>query len=145
MKIEEQMQSATHRRVTIHEVVDSGSAFGVTEDGDMVFINQRIVSAMDVKAGDVWDGYLLLNYPDKREMIPWRALRLSTEDQEPLFKVKKEVDEKLLHAIARLLNNEGYLTAAEIAETLDVPLVNIYRTLKNEPGIIMSVPAYFVP
>jgi hypothetical protein len=145
MKIEEQMESATHRRVTIHEVVDSGSAFGVTEDGDMVFINQRIVSAMDVKSGDVWDAYLLLNYPDKREMIPWRALRLSTEGQEPLFKVKKEVDEKLLHAIVRLLNNEGYLTAAEIAETLDIPLVDVYRTLKNEPGIIMSVPAYFVP
>lgn len=145
MKIEEQMESATHRRVTIHEVVDSGSAFGVTEDGDMVFINQRIVSAMDVKAGDVWDGYLLLNYPDKREMIPWRALRLSTEGQEPLAKVKKAVDEQLLHAIVRLLNNEGYLTAAEIAETLDVPLVDVYRTLKNEPGIIMSVPAYFVP
>jgi hypothetical protein len=145
MKIEEQMESATHRRVTIHEVVDSGSAFGVTEDGDMVFINQRIVSAMDVKPGDVWDAYLLLNYPDKREMIPWRALRLSTEGQEPLSKVKKEVDEQLLHAIVRLLNNEGYLTAAEIAETLDVPLVDVYRTLKNEPGIIMSVPAYFVP
>ena len=145
MKIEEQMESATHRRVTIHEVVDSGSAFGVTEDGDMVFINQRIVSAMDVKSGDVWDAYLLLNYPDKREMIPWRALRLSTEGQEPLSKIKKAVDEQLLHAIVRLLNNEGYLTAAEIAETLDVPLVDIYRTLKNEPGIIMSVPAYFVP
>jgi hypothetical protein len=111
----------------------------------MVFINQRIVSAMGVQPGDVWDAYLLLNYPDKREMIPWRALRLSTEGQEPLSKIKKEVDEKLLHAIVRLLNNEGYLTAAEIAETLDVPLVDVYRTLKNEPGIIMSVPAYFVP
>jgi hypothetical protein len=144
-KIDEQMESATHRRVTIHEVVDSGSAFGVTHDGDMVFINQRIVSAMGVQPGDVWDAYLLLNYPDKREMIPWRALRLSTEGQEPLSKIKKEVDEKLLHAIVRLLNNEGYLTAAEIAETLDVPLVDVYRTLKNQPGMIMSVPAYFVP
>jgi hypothetical protein len=144
-KIDEQMESATHRRVTIHEVVDSGSAFGVTHDGDMVFINQRIVSAMGVQPGDVWDAYLLLNFPDKREMIPWRALRLSTEGQEPLSKIKKEVDEKLLHAIVRLLNNEGYLTAAEIAETLDVPLVDVYRTLKNQPGMIMSVPAYFVP
>lgn len=145
MKLEEQMESATHRRITIHEVLDSGSAFGVTDDGDMVFINQRIIATMDAKAGEVWDAYLLLNYPDKREMIPWRALRLSTDGQEPLAKIKKEVDEKLLHAIVRLLNNEGYLTAAEIAETLDAPLVEVYRTLKNEPGIIMSVPAYFVP
>ena len=144
-KIEEQMEAATHRRVTIHEVVDSGSAFGITEDGDMVFINQRIVSALDVKAGDVWDAYLLLNYPDKREMIPWRALRLSVEGMEPMAKVKKEVDEQLLHAIVRLLTNEDYLTATEISETLNVPLVDVYRTLKNQPGMIMSVPAYFVP
>ena len=146
-KIDEQMESATHRRVTIHEVVDSGSAFGVTEDGDMVFINQRIVSTLNVQPGDVWDAYLLLNFPDKREMIPWRALRLSTEGQEPTptARVKKEVDERLLHAIVRLLNNDGYLTAAEIAETLDTPLVDVYRTLKNQPGMIMSVPAYFVP
>ena len=145
-KIEEQMESATHRRVTIHEVVDSGSAFGVTEDGDMVFVNQRIVSAMGVQSGDVWDAYLLLNYPDKRETIPWRALRLSAEGQEPTaVRVNKPVDEQLLHAIVRLLSNEGYLTATEISETLDVPLVDVYRTLKNQPGMIMSVPAYFVP
>jgi len=146
-KIDEQMESATHRRVTVHEVVDSGSAFGVTEDGDMVFINQRIVSAMGVQSGDVWDAYLLLNYPDKREMIPWRALRLSTEGLEPTpaSKPSKAVDEQLLHAIVRLLTNEEYLTAAEIAEALSVPLVDVYRTLKNQPGMIMSVPAYFVP
>ena len=144
-KIEEQMEAATHRRVTIHEIVDSGSAFGITEDGDMVFINQRIVSALDVKAGDVWDAYLLLNYPDKREMIPWRALRLSVEGMEPMAKVKKEVDEQLLHAIVRLLNNDGYLTAAEIAETLDASVIDVHRALKDGHGIIMSVPAYFIP
>ena len=142
-RLEAQMESAVHRRVTIHEIVDSGSAFGVTEDGDMVFINQRIVSALDVQPGEVWDGYLLLNYPDKRDMIPWRALRLSSEDQEP--RTKGPVDEKLLHAIVRLLNNDGYLTAAEIAETLDASVIEVHRVLKNSHGIIMSVPAYFIP
>ena len=144
-KLDEQIGSSTHRRVTVHEVVDSGSAFAVTEDGDMVFINQRIVSAMNVQPGDVWDAYLLLNYPDKREMIPWRALRLTTEGLEQTPKPQKSVDEQLLHAIVRLLTNEEYLTATEIAETLSVPLIDVYRTLKNQPGMIMSVPAYFVP
>jgi hypothetical protein len=120
MKIEEQMESATHRRVTIHEVVDSGSAFGVTEDGDMVFINQRIVSAMDVKSGDVWDAYLLLNYPDKREMIPWRALRLSTEGQEPLAKVKKGCRREALTCDRAAVEQRGLPDGGEIAETLDV-------------------------
>ena len=139
------MKEASHRNITVHDIVDSGSAFAMTEEGEMVFVNQRIVATVGLEPGGVYEAFLLPNYPDKREMIPWRALRLSTEGQEPLAKVKKAVDEQLLHAIVRLLNNEGYLTAAEIAETLDVPLVDIYRTLKNEPGIIMSVPAYFVP
>lgn len=143
MRIDEQMKTATHRAITIHEVVDSGSAFGMTEDGEMVFINQRIVSTMDVQPGDNWDAFLLPNYPDKREMIPWRALRLSSEDQEP--RTKGPVDEKLLHAIVRLLNNEEYLTAAEIADTLDTPLIDVHRALKGGHGIIMSVPAYFIP
>ena len=145
MTLEEHMKEASHRNITVHDIVDSGSAFAMTEEGEMVFVNQRIVATVGLEPGGVYEAFLLPNYPDKREMIPWRALRLSTEGQEPLAKVKKAVDEQLLHAIVRLLNNEGYLTAAEIAETLDVPLVDIYRTLKNEPGIIMSVPAYFVP
>ena len=143
MNIDEQMKTATHKRITVQEVVDSGSAFGTTEDGDMVFVNQRIVAAMGVKSGDVWDAFLLPNYADKRELIPWRALRLSSEDQEP--RAGGAVDEKLLHAIVRLLNNDGYLTAAEIAETLDAPLIDVRRALKGGHGIIMSVPAYFIP
>ena len=142
MTLEEHMKEASHRNITVHDIVDSGSAFAMTEEGEMVFVNQRIVATVGLEPGGVYEAFPLPNYPDKREMIPWRALRVGpgSEGQEP-----KAVDEQLLHAIVRLLNNEGYLTAAEIAETLDVPLVDIYRTLKNEPGIIMSVPAYFVP
>ena len=143
MNIDEQMRTATHKHITVQEVVDSGSAFGTTEDGEMVFINQRIVSTLGVQPGDYWDAFLLPNYPDKREMIPWRALRLSSEDQEP--RTKGPVDEKLLHAIVRLLNNDGYLTAAEIAETLDASVIDVHRALKDGHGIIMSVPAYFIP
>ena len=141
--IDEQMKTATHKRITVQEVVDSGSAFASTEDGEMVFINQRIVAAMGVQTGDDWDAFLLPNYADEREIIPWRALRLASEDQEP--RTNAPVDEKLLHAIVRLLNNDGYLTAAEIADTLDASVIEVHRALKNSHGIIMSVPAYFVP
>ena len=145
MKLEEQMKEATHSRVTIHEVVDSGSAFGMTEDGDMVFVNQRIVASIGALPGDAYEAFLLPNYPDKREMIPWRALRLVSEGQDP--RPGKPIDEQLLHAVVRLLNNDGYMTAAEIAETLDAPLIEVHRALKggHEQGIIMSVPAYFIP
>jgi len=145
MKLDEHMKEATHRRITVHEVVDSGSAFAMTDDGEMVFVNQRIVSTVGLEPGEPYEAYLLPNYPDKREMIPWRALRIAYEGQEP--RSKKPIDERLLHAVVRLLNNDGYLTAAEIAETLDAPLIEVHRALKggHEQGIIMSVPAYFIP
>jgi hypothetical protein len=144
MNLYEQMTGATHRRVVVAEVVDSGSAFGMTEEGDMVFINQRIVSSINAQAGENYEAFLLPNYPDKREMIPWRALRLVPEGQDPRAK-KPPVDEQLLHAIVRLLNNEGYLTAGEIAETLNAPLIDVHRSLEGGHGMIMSVPAYFIP
>jgi hypothetical protein len=131
--------------VTVHDIVDSGSAFAMTEEGEMVFVNQRIVATVGLEPGGVYEAFLLPNYPDKREMIPWRALRVVVRGSEPLAKSKKAVDEQLLHAIVRLLNNDGYLTAAEIAETLDASLIEVHRTLKNTHGIVMSVPAYFVP
>jgi hypothetical protein len=140
MNLEDQMKEATHRRVTVQDVVDSGSAFGTTDQGEMVFVNQRIVATAGLEVGETYEAFLLPNYPDKREMIPWRALRMS-----PDGKVKKPVDEKLLHAIVRLLNNEGYLTAAEIAESLDASLIDVHRALGDGRGIVMSVPAYFVP
>jgi hypothetical protein len=142
--LEEQIKEATHKSIMIHEVLDSGSAFAETANGELVFINQRIVSTMRAEAGQTYEAFLLPNYPDKREMIPWRALRLATEGQDPTPK-KQPVDEKLLHAIVRLLNNEGYLTAAEIAETLDVSLIDVHRALGGGHGIVMSVPAYFIP
>ena len=77
MNLEEQIAEATHKRVVIAEVVDSGSAFGMTDEGDMVFINQRIVASVNAQTGDHYEAFLLPNYPDKREMIPWRALRMS--------------------------------------------------------------------
>jgi hypothetical protein len=145
MNLEEQIRDATHKRIVIAEVVDSGSAFGMTDEGDMVFINQRIVSSIRADTGDYYEAFLLPNYPDKREMIPWRALRLAPEGQDPKPKKQGPVDEQLLHAIVRLLSKEGYLTAGEIAETLGAPLIDVHRALEGGHGIVMSVPAYFIP
>jgi hypothetical protein len=144
MNLEEQIAEATHKRVVVAEVVDSGSAFGMTDEGDMVFINQRIVASVNAQTGDHYEAFLLPNYPDKREMIPWRALRLAPKGQDPKLK-KQVVDEQLLHAIVRLLNKEGYLTAGEIAETLNAELLDVHKTLDGGRGIVMSVPAYFIP
>ena len=73
--------------------------FNVPQDKATLAItnNQRIVSAMDVKSGDVWDAYLLLNYPDKREMIPWRALRVGNTQSN--ISTPKAIHSKILAGV----------------------------------------------
>jgi hypothetical protein len=83
MTLEEHMKEASHRNITVHDIVDSGSAFAMTEEGEMVFVNQRIVATVGLEPGGVYEAFLLPNYPDKREMIPWRALRVGPGSRGP--------------------------------------------------------------
>ena len=81
------------KEVIIEEQTYSGSAFGVTEQGDGVFFNSRIVKTVGLKAGQTVKACLVPNFPDKREGIPWRAMRvevthdglnITTQDTVPL-------------------------------------------------------------
>ena len=107
----------------------SGSAFGLTENGEQVFVNQRIVSTMELSEGQLVMGHLMPNYPDKKDNVPWRAIRVElmpeagavaeteTMDQDPV------ADEKTLSSkIYDLLKTcpEEYFTTADVAETVGV-------------------------
>lgn len=73
-------------QILVEYISEMGSAFAVTEEGDQVFLNERLVTRMDVQPGDVFDAHLVLNYPDKRERIKWRAMRVTDpEEIIPLF------------------------------------------------------------
>lgn len=63
--------------VVVDGVTLSGSAFGVTTEGDGVFINNRIVNAMKLKSGDHLRAYIVDNYEDKRHQTKYRALRVT--------------------------------------------------------------------
>lgn len=67
----------TKMRVMIESVSASGSAFGTTEGGDTVFLNKRLVDRVDLDMGDVVEAYVIPNFEDKRQSIPWRAVRVS--------------------------------------------------------------------
>ena len=56
----------------------SGSAFGLCDNGDQVFINSRIVDKMQLQEGDICKALLLENFEDKKAITPWRAVRVSS-------------------------------------------------------------------
>lgn len=69
-------ESTKQVQILVEYVTDTGSAFAVTPQGDTVFLNARLVNRMNVEAGDVYNAFLLPNYPDKRDDTPWRAMRV---------------------------------------------------------------------
>ena len=64
------------KQILVEYLTDTGSAFAVTEQGDQVFLSERLVKRMDVQPGDIFDAHVLLNYADKRDIIKYRAMRV---------------------------------------------------------------------
>tara|TARA_Y100000004_G_scaffold191371_1_gene250063 strand:+ start:1543 stop:1815 length:273 start_codon:yes stop_codon:yes gene_type:complete len=63
-------------QILVEYLTSSGSAFAITEEGEQVFLSERLVTRMEVQPGDVFDALVVLNYADKREKIKYRAMRI---------------------------------------------------------------------
>ena len=70
------VDNTRRQQIIVEYLTPTGSGFGVTPEGEQVFMNKRLVDAMNVQAGDIYNAFLLPNYPDKRDSIPWRAMRV---------------------------------------------------------------------
>ena len=62
----------------IDYVTKTGSAFGVLHNGDQVFLNARIMEKMGLFEGDNCHAVMIKNFEDKRDITPWRAVRVLT-------------------------------------------------------------------
>lgn len=128
----------------------SGSAFGSTPDGDQVFINARIVDAMGLSEGMVLTGYLLPNFPDKRDQIQWRAMRMEkpeprAEDDEPLVEIEETPGQKILARIKE--GSQGYFTTVDLVEDLglDTKTVNNNCMSLHNRGLIARADVHAAP
>jgi len=129
------------KEVIIEETTYSDSAFGVTEEGDGVFFNARIVQRMGLKGGQTVQAYLVTNFPDKRDSIPWRAMRVEVTHEQENIEV---VSHTLLDKVHRLLKEDnGYWTLTELAEELDEE-TDVVRTVLINDKSIMSTLVYFM-
>jgi hypothetical protein len=158
--VQNQLPTET-KTIYIDDVIMTGSAFGVTEEGEQVFVNQRIVSIMNVQPGESYRAFVLPNYEDKRDQIQWRAIRLRplSSEETPLRKTltvtppttekaapppAQEPTDLSVRVIKLLREDNGYMTAAEIADQLDASYTEVEAILKNF-DFIVSVPSYFIP
>lgn len=127
MSTDEMLKDVTTKSVFVDDVSYAGSAFAATTEGEGVFINARIVEAMKVKGGDYLKAWVLPNYEDKREHIPWRAMRVEVlgsafddisdqpQDETPL---EPEVSKDEL--IVQKLEDYGPMRTSVIARLLGV-------------------------
>ena len=67
-------------KVLIETYSYSGSAFGVNENGDLVFFSKRLVSAVRLDEGDIVSAHCIPNYSDKRDCVPWRCIKCQIVD-----------------------------------------------------------------
>tara|TARA_R100001510_G_scaffold50792_1_gene50081 strand:+ start:25 stop:432 length:408 start_codon:yes stop_codon:yes gene_type:complete len=130
------------KEVIIEETTYSDSAFGVTEEGDGVFFNSRIVQKMGLKGGQTVQAYLVPNFSDKRDSIPWRAMRVEVTHEQENIEV---VPTKLRDRIHRLLKGDMSVmwTVTEIAEELEEDEEVVARLLAEDKSI-MSTTVYFM-
>lgn len=72
----------TEMRIVVENRTYSGSGFGTTDDGEGVFMSQRLFDSMGLCEGDIVTAHCIPNFADKRDQIPWRAIRVE-RDVEP--------------------------------------------------------------
>jgi hypothetical protein len=94
----------------------SGSMFATTRDGEGVFINARIVQMLDLAPMEEVRAFVLPNYPDKKDYIPWRAIRVErvVAQQAGVVSLEQSVDSRVLEVLKR----GGIYTNGEIADEL---------------------------
>jgi hypothetical protein len=111
-------------------------------------MNARLVNAMKVEPGDSYDAFLLPNYPDKREQIPWRAMRVEPIELD-LDMTHVSVDRKANAIIEYMEYASGDVTgvaytAREISEELQMDHTEVLAILEKMPQTFTKIDAYIL-
>jgi len=131
------------QQIMVEYITETGSGFAVNPEGEQVFMNKRLVDAVDVQPGDTYEAFLLPNYPDKREHIPWRAMRV--EPVEINLDLSHVTSDSLVNRIVNWMSDSDPgipFTAAEVAEALEEELETIQALLETNKHLFFKTDAY---
>lgn len=139
------IDSTRKQQIIVEYITPSGSGFAVNPQGEQVFMNARLVNAMKVEAGDTYDAFLLPNYPDKKEMIPWRAMRVEpTEIDLGLGHVSGDKKPNRIIEYMQAHDDGIAWTITELSEDLEMPLDDVKDILDEHSKSFMKVDAYIL-
>tara|TARA_R110001592_G_C12859685_1_gene722697 strand:+ start:49 stop:501 length:453 start_codon:yes stop_codon:yes gene_type:complete len=139
------LDTTRNQQIIVEYLTPSGSGFAVNPQGEQVFLNARLVTAMNVQAGDTFNAFLLPNYPDKKEMIPWRAMRVEPI-QVDLGMGHVSGDNKSNRIIEYMQAHDDGIawTLTELSDDLDISLDEVKNILDGHPTSFMKVDAYIL-
>ena len=142
----------TELQVLIESQTYTNSMFGITNKGEAVFINNRIAERMNLEEGMTITAHCIPNFEDKRQLIPWRAIRIDPpagdkpEDIEALLDEvfrkttgKRQVVDKLVHDL--IMECQDFWTTRELADHLGLDTAVVGSSclrLFNQKKIVMG-------
>ena len=131
------------QQIMVEYITETGSGFAVNPEGEQVFMNKRLIDAVDVQPGDTYEAFLLPNYPDKRDQIPWRAMRV-----EPI-QIDLDLNhvrlDSLINRIVKWMSDSDPgipFTASEVAEGVDEELEAVQPLLEMNQQLFLKTDAY---
>ena len=131
------------QQIMVEYITETGSGFAVNPEGEQVFMNKRLIDAMEVEPGNTYEAFLLPNYPDKRDQIPWRAMRV-----EPI-QIDLDLNhvrlDSLVNRIVKWMSDSDPgipFTASEVAEGVDEELETVQPLLEMNQQLFLKTDAY---
>jgi hypothetical protein len=137
------INSTRKQQILVEYLTATGSAFAITPQGEQVFLNKRLVETMGVDAGDIYDAFLVQNYPDKREAIPWRAMRVEpAENKLDLGHVAIDSDLQNIIEYMKGFETGVAFTVAELADELSMPYDTVEDLCEKHKDIFTQQSAF---
>lgn len=142
------LNTTRRQQILVEYLTATGSAFAVTPQGEQVFMNKRLVDTMGVLAGDIYNAFLLPNYPDKQASIPWRAMRVEPSDVS--VDISPVVADSIPNRIADYMeeiDEDGFYGAwlpIDIAEAMNLDVTHVEEALAGNPELFDPVQSYML-
>lgn len=131
------------QQILVEYITDTGSGFAVTPQGEQVFLNKRLVEAVGVSAGDIYDAFLLPNYPDKQAQIPWRAMRVEkAEAKLDLGHVSLDSDLENILSYMRTYEEGAVFTIPQLADECELPESVCEKVVKEHKDKFLEQPCF---
>jgi len=105
------------KKIIITGTLDTGTSFGVIpETGDSVFIPASLARQFDMRVSDEYTATLAPNAADRRDVTPWRVVKLVGAPVEPDDDLEDDWDDQDVLDI--LSDHDGSMSANNVAVEL---------------------------